>query len=197
MTGYVPCILLKAIGYVETTGWKQFDAAHGQTGPTVLSQGDCAYGLMQIATGMGGGAGFDPSRVVSDPTYNIGTGARILTEKWNWRATGSEGCPATRIGDQDPRVAENWYYAVWAYNSWSYENNPNNLRYPPDRLPYECGGNFADYPYQERVWGCAAHPPGPEFWSPVPLGLPSRALGQSPPGWIDTPRPSHGSCSAP
>lgn len=49
---YVPCILLKAIGYTESTGWKQFDAAYGQEGWTVISQ-DCGYGIMQITSGMG------------------------------------------------------------------------------------------------------------------------------------------------
>lgn len=77
---YVPCILLKAIGYTESTGWKQFNANYGQEGWTVISQ-DCGYGIMQITSGMGGGAGFDPGRVAADPAYNIGTGARILIQK--------------------------------------------------------------------------------------------------------------------
>jgi len=79
---YAPCILLNAIGYTESTGWKQFIANYGQNGYTVVS-GDCGYGIMQITSGMGGGAGFDPTRVASEPAYNIGTGARLLIEKWN------------------------------------------------------------------------------------------------------------------
>ena len=38
---------------------------------------------MQITSGMGGGAGFDPNRVAAEYPYNIGTGARILIEKGN------------------------------------------------------------------------------------------------------------------
>lgn len=79
---YVPCILLNAIGYTESTGWKQFDADYGQYGYTVISS-DCGYGIMQITSGMGGGAGFEPSRVAAEPAYNIGTGALFLIQKWN------------------------------------------------------------------------------------------------------------------
>lgn len=104
---YAPCILLKAIGYTESTGWKQFDADYDQSGYTVISP-DCGYGIMQITSGMEGGAGFDPGRVAGEPAYNIGTGARILIQKWN--------ALAHYIGNNNPHVVEDWYYAVWAYN---------------------------------------------------------------------------------
>ena len=188
---YVPCILLKAIGYTESTGWKQFDADYGQEGWTVISQ-DCGYGIMQITSGMGGGAGFDPSRVAAEPAYNIGTGARILIQKWNELDY--------YIGNNNPHVVEDWYYAVWAYNRWGWYNNPNNDRFDPYRGVWLCGQGSqdrTDWPYQELIWGCTANPPGSEFWDPVPLTLPDRADLNSdpPPTHIDTPQPSHGSCS--
>lgn len=183
--------MLKAIGYTESTGWKQFDADYGQEGWTVISQ-DCGYGIMQITSGMGGGAGFDPSRVAAEPAYNIGTGARILIQKWNELNY--------YIGDNNPHVVEDWYYAVWAYNGWGWINNPNNDRFDPYRGDWLCGQGGQDrndWPYQELIWGCAANPPGQEFWNPVPLTLPDRADLNSdpPPTHIDTPQPSHGSCS--
>jgi len=104
---YVPCVLLKAIGWVESTGWKQFDAPYGQFGNTIIAP-DCGYGIMQITSGMSGGADadFEPPRVVSSPDYNIGTGAKFLIEKWN------SNIPS--IGDNNPSIIEEWYYAVWA-----------------------------------------------------------------------------------
>lgn len=187
----MPCILLKAIGYTESTGWKQFYANYGQEGWTVIS-GDCGYGIMQITSGMGGGAGFNPSRVAAEPAYNIGTGARILIQKWNGLNY--------YIGHNDPQVVEDWYYAVWAYNRWGWFNNPNNRRFDPYRGVWLCGQggqNRANWPYQELIWGCAANPPGPEFWDAVSLTLPNRADLNSdpPPTHLDTPQPSHGSCS--
>lgn len=194
---YVPCILLKAIGWTESTGWKQFNANYGQTGSTIISF-DCGYGIMQITSGMGGGSGFDPARVAADPTYNIGTGAQNLITKWN--------SISQSIGDNNPYVVEDWYYAVWAYNSFSNINNPNNSQYPINRSPWQCDNNSStrsDYPYQELVWGCAANPPNDptlpnkKLWVATPLTLPQRSLiTNPPPAHIDTPLPSHRSCSA-
>lgn len=194
---YVPCILLKAIGYTESTGWKQFNANYGQHGYTVISS-DCGYGIMQITSGMRGGAGFEPNRVAAEPAYNIGTGALFLIQKWNGLSV--------YIGNNNPHIVEDWYYAVWAYNGWGWVNNPN--RNCPDNNP-DCGYAFNPfrppfdgtqprswYPYQEIVWGYAAHPPGAEFWEAVPLTLPPReSITNPPPTHIDTPQPSHGSCS--
>lgn len=65
---------------------------------------------MQITSGMEGGAGFEPGRVTAEPAYNIGTGALFLIQKWNGLSV--------HIGNNNPYVAEDWYYAVWAYNGW-------------------------------------------------------------------------------
>lgn len=116
---YAPCILLEAMAYTESTGWKQFDATHGECGftkigvdatptpqptPTPDGPGTCGYGVMQITSGMGGRAGFDPNLVVVDYRYGIGTGTKILIDKWNSRY--SQGY---RVGENDPRIVEDWY----------------------------------------------------------------------------------------
>lgn len=176
VAGRVPCVILKAIGYTESS-WRQFDG----TGRTVISP-DCGYGLMQITSGMKGGAGFDPQRVASEYPYNSGTGALNLINKWN-------STPV--VGNNDPDLAENWYFAVWAYNGFSYVNNPNNSRYDPRRLPFTGTQSRAQYPYQELVWGWAAHPPN-GYWNAVALTLPNSASISNPPQTISTPNPSHG-----
>jgi putative cell wall-binding protein len=52
-----------------------------------------------------------------DIDYNIATGARMLALKWD---------ATPRIGDGDKSKLENWYFALWAYNSWSVANNPRS-----------------------------------------------------------------------
>lgn len=188
---YVPCILLKAIGYTETSGWKQFNANYGQFGYTRISF-DCGYGIMQITSAMDGSGGFEPHKVAAEPAYNIGTGAKLLMGKWN--------ALPFYIGANDPHVVENWYYAVWAYNGWVPRNNPNNPEFPENRGVWECGANpeqyRGDWPYQELIWGCAANPPGSDHWTSVNLTLPPRwQITDPPPTHIDTPQPSHSSCS--
>lgn len=188
---YVPCILLKAIGYTETSGWKQFNASYGQSGYTRISP-DCGYGIMQVTSGMDGNGGFDPYRVTAEPAYNIGAGAKLLMGKWN--------ALNYYVGANNPHTVEDWYYAVWAYNGWGWYNNPNHPRFLASRGVWECGVNLQQnrghWPYQELIWGCAANPPGNEYWEPVSLTLPNRASlnFDPPPAHIDTPQPSHGSC---
>lgn len=62
---YVPCILLKAIAYTESVGWKQFVADYGAYGDTFLTDnGDtCDMGVMQLNTRIGLGLCRQPARV--------------------------------------------------------------------------------------------------------------------------------------
>ena len=188
-----PCALLRAIGQTESS-WRQFTAgACGGTGPTLISF-DCGYGIMQITSGMAGGAGFDPPRVAAEPAYDIGTGAQILGAKW--RAT-------PFVGTNDPDLVECWYYAVWAYNGFSYVNNPNNPRFAADRQPYLSpgGSSRGSYPYQELVWGYLEYPPA-DRWPSIPVSYPDRAMICSAsgcrPGDIEMPAPTHrGDCAPP
>ena len=178
----VPCVLLKSIGYTEST-WTQFCADTGSTGPTIISF-DCGFGVTQVTSGMSTGSmgsfSFSPSRVASEPAYNIGTGAGILALKW---------LSVPYIGDNQPDIVEHWYYAVWAYNGFAFVNNPNNSSFPAGRPPWGSSGALSrgNYPYQELVWGWAAYPPS-GFWDPLDLSYPSNsAIGTSP---GDIPEPS-------
>ena len=192
----IPCVLLKAIAYVESS-WHQawHYVPRGSTGET-LATSSCGYGVMQITSGMHNPGDLPPDvqqRIAEDYVYNIGWGAKMLVDKWNYAA----GDTAI-VGNRDPQIAENWYYAVWAYHYWGWLNNPNNPDFPLLRTPFDGSQDRGNYPYQELVWGFAAHPlseAGTQLWDAVPLTLPPReALPTepgTPAGWIDTPQPSH------
>ncbi len=155
---YAPCVLLKGIGDTESYGWKQFEADYGEWGYTVINEVSCDYGVMGINKIHFPDPAIDQYRVAAEPAYNIGTGARILIEKWNLRDV--------YIGNRDPHMVEDWYYAVWAYNSWGWKNNPNNNCLPTwfpgcggwkaDRPPFDGTQLRLWYPYQELVWGYAS-----------------------------------------
>lgn len=135
---------------------------------------DCGYGIAQVTSGM---AVADPSispngkaKVAVDYEENIAAGLQILEEKWNQLY--SAGVIAN---DGNPRYLENWYFAVWAYNTgvqptarfgnttgctpsptctgpdgtWGlgWSNNPRNPDYPPGRPAY-----------LQNSYGDAAHP---------------------------------------
>ena len=180
-----PCVILKSIGWVEST-WAQFCGGDGGSGPTVISF-DCGYGVTQVTSGMSSGSmgalSFSPSRVASEADYNIGTGAGILAIKW---------ISVPYIGDNQPTIVEHWYYAVWAYNGFASVNNPNNSSLPSGRPPYGSPSSLSrgSYPYQELVWGLAAYPPGAR-WEPIDVSYPSLAAIGSSPGDIDSPSPTH------
>ena len=120
---YIPPVLLKAISYIES-GWAQasYDplVQYGETGPTLVSA-DCGYGLMQVTSGMqnvSGTPGLDQAMIGGHYAYNIARGAQILAGKWN---DGPEFRPI--VGNRDPHVIENWYFALWAYNGFAYRNH--------------------------------------------------------------------------
>lgn len=161
----IPHPLLRAITWQESQ-WLQFADSVGdadnQYACTFLSY-DCGYGLTQVTSCMTDGCGwFSPTLVSGVYTYNLGTGANILIEKWNAQAF---------AGDNDHTLIEEWYYATTAYNGWSQCNDPNRdvflehcpvgIRDPfdPQRSPYGARDytNYA-YPYQEIIWGLMAHP---------------------------------------
>ncbi|MGV3623000.1 MAG: hypothetical protein ACO1OB_19430 [Archangium sp.] len=163
-----PCELLRAIAMQES-GWRQFCVPTtpadqvGGASRTIISF-DCGYGVGQVTSGMhiGESPGFDRARVAGDPTYNLATGASILASKW--RAT---NC----VGDNQPRVIEHWYSAVWAYNGLAYSNNPNNPNYSTTRGVWRSNVGGAA-PYQEKVFGWAEFPPSSQHWASVALAYP-------------------------
>jgi hypothetical protein len=182
---YIPPTLLKAIAWIES-GWAQatYAVAYGSVGPALISH-DCGYGIMQVTTGMQNTTG-TPTReqlmTASHYAYNIARGARILADKWN---LSPEFRPL--VGDRNPHAIEDWYYAVWSYNGFAFQNHPLNPRFPAwPRTSYSCGPgddgfshDRSQYPYQELVFGCMNHPPDPDgepLWERQPVTLPDLSL---------------------
>lgn len=126
---------------------------------------DCGYGISQVTTGMSASqTGQEYSlhgqeKIATDYEENIAAGLQILEDTWNQLYTAG----ITANGG-DPRYLEDWYYAIWAYNTgiepnaahgnttgctpgpsctgpdgtWGlgWANNPANPAFPPNRLPY-------------------------------------------------------------
>lgn len=163
--------------------------AHGDIVSINYAGADCGYGISQVTTGMHLGdhslSARGQAKVAVDYQENIAAGLQILQDKWNQLY--SAGIIAN---NGDPKYLENWYFAIWAYNgglqpstkynstgctpgpsctgpdgTWGlgWTNNPDNLDYPPNRLPY-LQASYADaahpasWPYQERVMGWMASP---------------------------------------
>ena len=195
----IPSVILKAMGWQESS-WRQFDCDHdfADEWDWTYIGGSCDYGIMQVVY-TGTTTWFDPVRLAGEIPYNIGTGTNFLIkEKWNW-LNSSVGGPCRQIGAANHVTPEELYYAVTAYNRWDNYNDPNNkARFSPERPPYRDASSTSDYPYQERVWGWAAHPDtlsGQTLWTPqripwVPRGTFStwQADKWQPAVW--TPRPS-------
>jgi hypothetical protein len=175
-TPYIPPTMLKAIAWIESA-WAQADPSvpYGAVGPALVSH-DCGYGLMQVTTGMQNVSGVPTAgqaAIGGHYAFNIAAGARILAEKWN-------AAPEFRpiVGSRNRTVVEDWYYALWSYNGFSFKNHPQNPALPLPRAAYLCNGSQprSNYPYQELVLGCMAHPPnvgGTPLWDPVPVTLPN------------------------
>lgn len=162
-----PCVLLKAI-YLTESSWRQFCT----TNETVISF-DCGYGIAQVTSGMrrGESSAYDADRVASSAAYNVSVGAAILADKWR-----ASPC----VGDNDPQVVEDWYFAAWGYNGFVVRNNPNNPMFAADRPEFRTPGVASaqvrgNYPYQELVWGYAHYPLTAAHYEGVALAYPARA----------------------
>ncbi|WP_435207955.1 hypothetical protein [Streptomyces sp. bgisy034] len=149
---------------------------------------DCGYGITQATDGMRLAGRTKPGEtalstlaqeaVALDYTANIAAGVRILSEKWN--QTYNAGMT---INGGHPKWIENWFFALWAYNSGFYDtadsqghsgvgwtNNPANPLWKANRVPFlqnasdPSGDDYShaahpqDWPYQEKVIGWAARP---------------------------------------
>lgn len=134
---------------------------------------DCGYGVAQVTDGMRLGGDRLPTHqraIAVDFAANIAAGLQILQDKWNQtRAAGMT------VNDGNSRYIENWFFAIWAYNSGFYPdsgngspwgvgwlNNPVNPNYPAHRLPFldghpEHAAHPQHWPYPEKVIGFAAH----------------------------------------
>jgi lysophospholipase L1-like esterase len=146
--------------------------------PIDYGSADCGYGIGQITDGMQLDPGVSTPtdlqvRVAVDYATNIAAAVRTLQGKW---------MELHQLGittnNDDPTKVENWYAAIWAYNSGVHNdptgqeglgwfNNPANKMYPVRHTFLHAGVNQTlddashpnDWPYQERVFG----------WMEVPL----------------------------
>lgn len=169
----IPSVILKAIAWTES-GMRQFSG-----GSPLVSFDGVSYGIMQVTPGVH--TSYDLNRLKYDIRYNIEAGTSILLEKWGYAFKSSPVIPV--VGDGDPRVLENWYFAIWAYNGWSQSNNPN-------MIPYEHATWVQKEAYQDKVLGYAYSQFGqaitPVDENDLPkIGLPDKCASFS------TPRPSH------
>ncbi|WIX86355.1 SGNH/GDSL hydrolase family protein [Amycolatopsis sp. DG1A-15b] len=138
---------------------------------------DCGYGATQVTTGMRVSEGtsvYTPTQQVAltvDYAANIAAGLNILIDKWNQMKQ-----VGITVNNGDPAKIENWWYALWAYNSgWhaqgevagvyglGWANNVANEDLPADRQGFlDDSYDDAKYPghwaYPERVLGWAKHP---------------------------------------
>jgi len=177
---YVPPTLLKAIAWIESA-WQMADSSvqPGEVGQPLLSH-SCAYGVMQIVSGMqnvGNPPTLDQVHTGSHYGFNIAQGARILAQKWNL-------APEFRplIGSRNKSLVEDWYYAIWSYHGFTFTNHPVlNTNYSVTRGVYRCDGtqSYGSFPYQELILGCLKNPPivaGTPLWSAIPVTLPNLSL---------------------
>lgn len=153
---------------------------------------DCGYGVTQVTDGMRRAGREKPGEtalpedhqraIALDFAANIAAGLRILQSKW--KQTREAGLS---VNNGDPSKIENWFFAVWAYNSgfhpqsqagandgaWGvgWANNPANPKYPANRGSflekvedgeykddYTDAAHPQDWPYPEKVMGWAGHP---------------------------------------
>jgi hypothetical protein len=145
-----------------------------------FADSDCGYGLGQVTDGMrkssatpaGAPAALTVKQqraIALDYETNIARSLQILQDKWN--KTYSAGL---RHANGSPNSIENWFFAIWAYNSGFYPNknngtpwgvgwfnNPANPIYPVNRGFFNEDpsdpAHPADWPYQEKVIGWAAY----------------------------------------
>lgn len=145
---------------------------------------DCGYGAAQVTDGMcrvtctkADGSKDNPLPAVQqkaiavDYAANIAQGMRILQDKWNETARAG-----VKVNNGDPRYIENWWFALWAYNSGyhpkgqdpsgqhglGWTNNPLNSGYDPQRkmflsATYDDAKHPERWSYSERVTGFAAY----------------------------------------
>jgi hypothetical protein len=147
------------------------------------SKTDCGYGIGQQTDGMKTGAANElpaaqQRAIALDYTSNIAVAAQTLEKKWNELHT-SDASTSIKLNTDDPAAPENWFAALWDYNSglnsynpgnptayWGlgWLNNPSNPIYPSDRHAFLDGNTYADaahpqdWPYEEKVLGWGAWP---------------------------------------
>lgn len=152
----IPSVILKSIARVESV----YEHFNSDGSPKITGS---SIGLMQINNRYGG---YDTERLKYDILYNIEAGADVLLNKWSMSSYQS----VSSVGNMDPNVLENWYFALWAYNGWAQSNNPKISS------TYE-----KDYTYQGLIYRIAEKEYGQiinkiDFSYLPQTGKPSRSL---------------------
>ncbi len=151
---------------LTSAGYYGLDGANPDPLRIDWSKHDCGYGVGQVTTGMllsDRGTSVDgvlitdlhQKAVSTDYAANIAASLRLLQSKWN--QTYHAGI---RANNGSPRYIENWWFAIWAYNTGFYpdaggqapwgvgwSNNPANPKYPADRQM------FLTAPLQNKPYG--------------------------------------------
>ncbi|WP_132113430.1 NucA/NucB deoxyribonuclease domain-containing protein [Actinocrispum wychmicini] len=202
--GHIPAQVMLGVAAQESNLWQASQhALPGSTGNPLIgnfygrsgnpgeqwvvnwAKADCGYGVTQMTDGMrlagqeapGGSPAlpYQTQRAVAlDFAANVAAGVQKLEQKWN--ETRRAGLT---VNDGDSSKLENWFFALWAYNSgfhpadqaalndgaWGvgWANNPANPHFPANRDPF-LDKTYADaktpqfWPYPEKVLGWAGHP---------------------------------------
>ncbi|GGN10167.1 hypothetical protein GCM10009721_42710 [Terrabacter tumescens] len=148
--------------------------ANGRIAGMDYANADCGYGVAQITTHMRASdatwSATKKLQVATDYQVNVAASVSFLENIWNdLQAAG------IKINDGNPGKIENWYAALWAYNTgiqpngtynatgckpgptctyngyWGlgWTNNPRQSGYDPTRLPFLSGTyDDAKYPYK-------------------------------------------------
>lgn len=161
----IPSVLLKAIARVESN-FRQFR----EDGSTFTGDHGGSIGLMQVNTRSS--SAYDRERLRYDIEYNIEAGARVLLGKWQ-----SAVRKLPQIGNMDPNIIENWYFALWAYNGWASSNNPNTGK--------------KSQTYQEMIQKVCKEAYGVEWTLLDPKLLPASGKPDREDYRFDTPEPFH------
>lgn len=158
------------------------NSASNASGAIDYSYSDCGYGIAQVTSGMqnsaypGATGSLDAASqdtLAVDYASNIAYAEMLLQIKWTQLQN-----LGIKLNNNDPTKVENWYAAIWGYNSGVYTapnsanglgwfNNPANPIYPSRHTFLHNGavqtlGDAATpqrWPYQEKVFG----------WMEVPL----------------------------
>lgn len=155
---HVSAAILHGVAYVESD-WHQFnDSSYDVDGEPLgspVESFDGGWGQYQQTWGMppqcqqDNNCRSDASKIQDDQSYNIGTGVASLISAWNETAG-----VASNSDPNDPYKANDWFFAVWAYNG-AYGNDPDDVSSSVYGHWYP-GAPFRSI-YEEYVWYFAAH----------------------------------------
>ena len=133
----IPSVILKAIARTESL----YEHFNSNGSPKINGS---SVGLMQVSNRNGG---YNQEKLKYDVVYNIEAGADMLLNKWSMSSYQNVSC----VGNMDPNILENWYFALWAYNGWSQINNPNVLSYARRNTYQQTIYNIVEKEYGQKI----------------------------------------------